>query len=69
MGRMTKVDLADSQSAQIRRAYPGLLKSLLQELLHILVNAVQLVLLDFALLQQLGLVLLVRVIVLLDGLQ
>lgn len=69
MGSMTTVDLAYSKSAQIRRAYPGLLKSLLQDLLHILVNAVQLVLLDFALLKQLGPVLLVRVIVLLDGLQ
>ena len=51
-----------------QRACLGLFKSLLQEVLHILVNAVQLVLLDLALLQQLGPVLLVTILMLLDGL-
>lgn len=51
------------------KQYLGFLKRLLQYVLHVLVNAVQLVLLDVAFLQQLGPVLLVAVLMLLDGLQ
>ena len=50
------------------QAHLGLLKRLLQDAVHVLVNLVQLVLLDVALLQQALGVLLVRVLVRSDGL-
>ena len=49
-------------------AYLGLLKRLLQDAVHVLVNLVQLVLLDVALLQQALGVLLVRVLMRSNGL-
>lgn len=69
MANQFDIDCAMTHCVCNDNSHLGLFKGLLQDAMHILVNAVKLLLLDVALLQQFCPVLLVSILVLLDGLQ